>query len=71
MNENLGDLVKWQDKAGGWHTGRLVMVAGGDYPVECMSGSYRLVRESCDLGLTWVPPVRLKKWLTRKERGEE
>lgn len=64
-------LVKWQDDAdGGWHTGNVVTEPDG-LPVTAKTpwfeGEIVLVRESCDLRLTWVPKARLEQWQMRDE----
>ena len=66
MNE---PLVKWQDDAGGWHTGEKVISPDG-FSVSWADASHRthfLVRESCDGRLTWVDFARLERWATRSE----
>lgn len=79
--DNLGRHVKWQDKEGGWHTGRVVTQPTGnpyppfEFPQEVRFGAASindhggttLVRESCDGKLTWVNTIDLQPWQMRVE----
>ncbi len=62
-------LVKWQDEAGGWHTGK-VMLTHDLTPVSDMDheGQFlTLVKESCDGRMTWVSNKIMIEWKPRSE----
>lgn len=71
MSNNLGRSVRWIDNEGGHHTGRVVTLPSSKQEVKY--SNYRpehtphltdmtLVRESCNLYLTWVPSESLQPY---------
>jgi hypothetical protein len=58
------DKVKWQDDAGGWHTGTLVPDPNGGL---LQVGRQTLVKESCCGTLTWVHLGKLADWESREK----
>jgi hypothetical protein len=66
------DKVKWQDSAGGWHTGTVIPNAiHRDDAINIICGERqqmrRLVKESCCGTLTWVPLGVLSEWESREK----